>query len=45
MVITTITFHINPEDKKRLKEVAEKKKLSLSTYCRFFLLEGLKKDG
>jgi len=41
-----ITFNINTEDKKLLQKKAEKKGLSISSFCRFYLLKEIfKKEG
>jgi hypothetical protein len=35
----TITFHINSEDKNRLQKMAKDCRMSLSSFCRFYLLD------
>lgn len=38
---TTITFHLNSEDKNLLNEIASKERLTLSSYVRFHILKML----
>jgi len=41
---TTITFNIGKEDKEELREIALSQKLSLSSYCRYFLLKQIQEN-
>ena len=42
----TITFNLDPEDKLKLIQLSKKERLSLSTFCRYHLLQLLsKKEG
>ncbi|MBU0466160.1 MAG: hypothetical protein KJ718_01680 [Nanoarchaeota archaeon] len=36
-----IVFHIEPENKKALRQIAKEKGLGVSTYCRFIILKTL----
>jgi len=40
-----ITFHVMPTDKASLRKLAERKGFSMSTYCRFLLIEYLTKEA
>ena len=35
----TITFHINEQDKKDLNEFAKTQRMSLSSFCRYYLIK------
>jgi len=37
--MTTQTFNISAEDKKRLKEYADKERLAVSSFCRIKLMQ------
>ena len=38
---TTLTIYLNKEDKERLFEIAKKKRMTVSTYCKDQLLNSL----